>query len=83
MKPGENVVFKQVGDELVLLDYASGMYYGLDAVGARIWELIDEGQPVDEIVNILTIEYEAPHLEIASDVTRLVAELRSRGLLVD
>ena len=33
-----------LGDETVILDLASGTYYGLDPVGARIWQLMAEGQ---------------------------------------
>jgi hypothetical protein len=34
------VMARRVGNETVLLDLASGTYFGLDPVGARIWQLI-------------------------------------------
>ena len=37
------VMSRLVGDETVLLDLESGMYFGLDGVGQRIWEAIAEG----------------------------------------
>jgi len=37
------VMARTVGDETVILDLASGTYYGLDPVGARIWQLMSEG----------------------------------------
>jgi hypothetical protein len=83
MRAADSVVFKQVGDELVLLDYARGMYYGLDPIGARIWELLlAEERDVDEVVDVLTGEYDAPRDRIAADVELLVSELREKGLIV-
>jgi Coenzyme PQQ synthesis protein D (PqqD) len=35
-------VSSEIGEEVAILDLKAGTYYGLDAVGARIWELIQE-----------------------------------------
>ena len=37
------VMTRTIGDETVILDLAGGTYFGLDPVGARIWQLIEEG----------------------------------------
>src|SRR6266851_3148762 len=44
--------------EAVVLDFKSGMYYGLDEVGASIWKLIAEPRTVGEICDALVAEYE-------------------------
>jgi hypothetical protein len=33
-------VSSDLGGEVAILDLTGGMYYGLDAVGARVWELV-------------------------------------------
>ena len=53
MKLSDKAVFRpshgpQVGDETVILDLASGTYFGLDPVGARIWALMGEGKTLAE-----------------------------------
>lgn len=82
MHRAPNVIFKQVGEELVLLDFDGAVYYGLDEVGARIWQLLGETDSVDAIVTALAGEYDAPAEEIRADVERLLEELAARGLLV-
>ena len=42
------VMSRLVGDETVLLDLESGLYFGLDGVGRRIWESIGEGRTLGE-----------------------------------
>lgn len=39
-----HVLARTVGDETVILDLASGSYFGLDPVGARVWQLLADGR---------------------------------------
>ena len=54
----ENQVSSDLGGEVAILDLKGGTYYGLDAVGSRIWSLIQEPIKVKEIRDILVSEYE-------------------------
>ncbi|HEX9986413.1 MAG TPA: PqqD family protein [Thermoanaerobaculia bacterium] len=81
LQPAEGVIFKTVGEELVLLDYDRGLYYGLDPTGARIWHLAAEGKTLGTIVEALTQEYEVERATAEEDLERLVAELEERGLV--
>jgi hypothetical protein len=75
------VIARQVGDETVMLDLANGMYFSLDAIGARIWQLLGEGRTLAEICAAITVEYEVARDVIERDVLNLVEELAAHGLL--
>jgi hypothetical protein len=75
------VMSRQVGDETVILDLSRGMYFSLDPVGAKIWQLLTEGHGPDAIVSDLLGQYEVAEDQLREDVNRLVDELVSRGLL--
>lgn len=75
------VLFQEVGGEAVLLDLASETYFGLNAVGARIWALIGEGSSVQSIRDALVAEYDAPEDRIESDLIALTTQLRDAGLV--
>ena len=75
------VIAKMVGSEMVLLDYDRGIYYGLNPIGARVWQLLSEGHGAAAIVNMLTDEYDAARETIEADVDALLRDLRERGLL--
>lgn len=79
--PGQ-VMARTVGDETVILDLASGSYFGLDPVGARIWQLIGEGGTLAEICATMLDEYEVERERLEADVLRLATELAERGLVV-
>ncbi len=75
------VIAREVGDETVILDLASGTYFGLDPVGARIWQLMGEGKILSEICEVMLDEYEVSREELERDTMNLVQELVEQGLI--
>ena len=78
-----SVVSRLVDDETVILDLESGMYFGLDGTGQRIWESVGEGKSLDEISAVLTDEYQVDSEQAKADVLAFATELVDRGLLVN
>jgi hypothetical protein len=75
------VMARQVGEETVILDLASGTYFGLDPVGARIWQAMSEGKTFAEVCEVMLAEYEVTREDIERDVLRLAEELRAKQLI--
>jgi len=82
IKISVDVLSQEVSGEMVLLDLKSEEYLGLNEVGARIWQLLQDGKGLDEISDILIAEYDVSRDELNSDINQLVAELRDAGLVV-
>ncbi len=74
-------VFADLSGEAAILNLKSGIYYGLDAVGARIWTLIQEPRTVSEIRDTILREYEVEPKQCEEDLFALLAELLSHGLI--
>ena len=70
-----------VDDDTVLLDLESGMYFGLDGVGKKIWDSVVEGRSIGEITAIITAEYEVDEARAQADVVEFAGDLVERGLL--
>ena len=81
MKPRDGVIAKMVGSEMVLLDYDRGIYYGLNPVGARVWQLLGDGSTVDQIIDRLTDEYDVARATLEADVTALLRDLEAKELV--
>jgi hypothetical protein len=77
----DQVMARQVGEETVILDLASGTYFGLDPVGARIWQLLTEGKTLDDVCATMLAEYEVTREDIERDVLGLTEELRAKQLI--
>lgn len=76
-----HVMARQVGDETVILDLASGTYFGLNPVGARIWQLVSEGKTIGRVLESVLAEFEVTAAEAERDLDNLLSELRSRELI--
>lgn len=75
------VMARSVGDETVILDLGSGTYFGLDPVGARIWQLMSEGKTLVEILDILLDEYDVTRETLERDVIELTEKLLEQKLV--
>lgn len=82
IKVKDEVLARDVGDETVMLDLAKGAYFGLDPVGARIWQLLVAGRTLAEICDVMMDEYDVPRETLERDVLTLADELAAKGLIV-
>ena len=67
--------------EAAILNLQTGVYYGLDHVGARIWNLIQQPMTVSDVLQVLLKEYEVNSERCENDVFGLLQELASEGLI--
>ena len=75
-------VAREVAGELVLLQLESGTYFGLNAVGSRIWALLEEtDQSVASLCNTIIDEFSAPRDVVEADILALAESLLDQGLV--
>lgn len=72
-----------VGEETVLLHLEKGIFFGLDAVGTRIWAMMKEGMAPAEICEILSTEYGVQRDIIDADARQFLSDLHAHGMIVD
>lgn len=77
----EGVLFQQLQDEAVLLSLDSGQYFGLDAVGTRIWQLLAEGMPLSDVASTIVAEYEVDRERCEADLVKLLGDLEAQRLV--
>lgn len=78
----KSVLSRELGGETVLLNLESGVYYGLDAVGTRAWNLLAENRPLADVRAVMLEEFDVPADTLERDLTSLVQDLCDKQLLV-
>jgi len=78
----EDAVFRELGGEAVLLQLASGMYFGLDHVGTRLWQLLEQHGTLRTTADAAAQEFDAEADVLARDLLELVATLQEKQLVV-
>ncbi|MDF0667899.1 MAG: PqqD family protein [Nitrospira sp.] len=81
LRIAHNVVFRELAGESVLLNLETGTYFGLDAVGTRIWNLIAEQGSTSSAIDTLLAEYDVDAPRLEKDVTALIDQLLAKRLL--
>ena len=76
-----NQVSTALGGDTVILGADAGQYFGLNEVGARVWELVQEPVSVASICDVLCAEYEVAKDVCERDVLELLNALSQNGLL--
>ncbi len=74
-------VSSDLGGEAAILDLEGGVYYGLDEVGARIWEMIQEPRPASEVRDALIEEYDVEPERCERDLLALLQRLAEERLV--
>ena len=77
----EQVAFVQQGGRTILLEPRDGMYFSLDEIGGRLWDLLRTESSVEEATAALAAEYDAPAGVILADLQGLLLEMERRGLV--
>lgn len=83
-QPDPHVVFCEVAEGAVLLSTAEEVYYGLNAVGARVWSLLPpRNDSLEALCAALALEYPSVDPEeLRADVAALLDDLVRSRLVV-
>ena len=74
-------VSSDLGGEVAILDLTGGVYYGLDEVGSRIWELVQKPIVIEQIQATIIEEYDADGERVEQDVRAFLQQLADEGLV--
>lgn len=77
----KNNLSSELDGEMVILDRQSGVYFGLNSVGASIWNLIVEPKKVVDIRDTIAALYQVDSERCENDVLQLLEELAAEGLI--
>lgn len=78
-----DVLEAEVGEEFIILNPDSLVYYEFNEVGQRIWQLLADGpRPVSEITERLLSEFDVEPERCRGAVEAFIANGTDKGLLV-
>ncbi|MBD2605340.1 PqqD family protein [Scytonema hofmannii FACHB-248] len=81
VEANQEQISSDLGGEAVILNLKTGVYHGLNEVGALIWNLIQEPKAVRDIKQMLLQEYEVEDQQCDRDLRALLEDLLAAGLI--
>jgi Coenzyme PQQ synthesis protein D (PqqD) len=76
-----DVMYRTVGEEAVILNMKSQVYFGLDPVGVRMWTVLIESGSIQAALESLLAEYDVSEPQLRTDLEAFVEKLVEQGLL--
>ena len=76
-----NQVSGVLDGETILLSSTTNLYYGLDPVGSRIWELIQEPRRISAICSQLALDFDVDPAACERDIRELIGKLADADLV--
>jgi hypothetical protein len=64
-----------------VLDLRRGAMFRVNPVGARVLDLLDQGDSPEQIAHKLSTEFQVPLRDVEADVAEFIESLKTRGLL--
>ena|SRR5436190_7837013 len=77
----QDQVSSDLASETIVLSLETGRYYGLDRLGARIWQLVHAPARVADIRDAIVAEYEDELDRCERDLLNFLQQLIDRGLV--
>jgi hypothetical protein len=77
----EDQVSCDLEGEAVVLKFGTGVYHGLNEVGARAWGLVQRPATFREVLDAVVAEYDVEPEQCAQDLHALFAEMAAAGLI--
>ncbi|MBN1271428.1 MAG: lasso peptide biosynthesis PqqD family chaperone [Candidatus Aminicenantes bacterium] len=75
------IVASDIDKDTVMMSIKNGKYYGLNDIGSRIWELLENPISVLNLCRILTKEFEVKENQCHIDVIEFLNILRDEKLI--
>ena len=79
--PANEVIYQDLSGECVLLNMANEKYYGLDDVGAKMWQVLAEDGNTATMLGKLQAYYAVDATTLQQDLAELIAKLQHEGLV--
>jgi|SaaInlStandDraft_6_1057023.scaffolds.fasta_scaffold151197_2 hypothetical protein len=77
----EDLVASDIDDEIVMLDAEAGSYFGLNAVGAQVWKMLDTPLSFGEVREKLRELYDVTDVQCREDMTAFLQTMVDKGLV--
>jgi hypothetical protein len=81
IKLSPDVLYQELIDEAVLLNLTSEQYFGLDPVGTRIWQLLEENGDSEYVIAQMLQEYDVEEATLRCDLAAFIEKLSAAGLV--
>jgi hypothetical protein len=80
-RPSPDVVYRELAEEVVLVNLETNRIFALNETGARFWQLLVAGCSQAEIVSCLSSEFQIGPDLVTDEIDGIIGALAKEGLI--
>lgn len=80
-QPDTEVSYQRLEDATVIVHLGTGRIHHTNETGSRIWELLEEGRPLGEILGLLREEFETSPGQLEREVEEFIRQLSAEKMI--
>lgn len=78
----EGLLFNKIDNEIVMLSVKNSEYYGMNKIGSRIWEMLEQPKTIRQLIASLLEQYEVTEEKCRKDALTFLKKLDEKKLLI-
>lgn len=82
LRKKDNIAHRVILSDAVLLNLNNGFYYSANEVGTRFWELCDGEKTIQNIIDIISQEYDVAMDKLTQDLLEFIRHLYHEELVL-
>ena len=64
-----NIIDGKLDDHQIMMHLEKGKYFGLNPIGKRVWELMEQPKTMDELIFVLLSEYDVSENQCRQEIS--------------
>lgn len=80
IKKNEDMAWRVIEGEALIVDPRKNLIYPVNSVGARVWELLDGKRPCRDIIETVRREFDCGGVDIESDINEFLCDAVEKGI---
>jgi len=81
IKRSPEIVYSDMDGETVMMSIEQGSYFGIDAIGSHIWNVLEEEISVEALCARLCEKYDVEESQCQQDVIRLLEKMQEHNII--
>lgn len=81
LRTDPSVVFNEMDGEIIMMSIANGEFYGINALGSRIWQMLETPKAVSEICDGLMSDFDVTREQCEQDVLLFLTRMVEKGVM--
>lgn len=76
-----SVVFNEMDGEIIMMSIANGEFYGINALGSRIWQMLETPKAASEVCDALMPDFDVTREQCEQDVLLFLTRMVEKGVM--